>query len=74
VTDLGKANGPGTDVPVPAGRIVVKEIKGAKGGLLVDGHAEGLVVVPLGTGAAYPAAMVNGTQLTGPVQPGPAAG
>ena len=74
VTDLGNANGPGTDVPVPAGRIVVKEIKGAKGGLLVDGHAEGLVVVPLGTGAAYPAAMVNGTQLTGPVQPGPAAG
>jgi hypothetical protein len=74
VTDLGNPGGPGAEVDVPSGRIVVEKIEGAKGGLLIDGRSEGLVVLPVGAGAVYPAATVNGTGLSGPVQPGPAAG
>jgi hypothetical protein len=65
---------PAIPVQVPAGRILVKEINGAKGAVVVDADRSGLVVTPAGPDGAIPSVMVEGTPLRGPVLQGPAAG
>ena len=74
IADLGRPDEPAIPVQIPAGRIVVKEINGAKGGVVVDGDRRGLVVTPAGPDGAIPSVMVDGTPLRGPVLEGPAAG
>jgi hypothetical protein len=74
IADLGRPDQPAIPVKIPAGRVVVKEINGAKGGVLVEGDHRGLVVTPAGAGVAVPSVMVDGTPLRGPVVQGPAAG
>jgi hypothetical protein len=74
IADLGRPDEPAIAVQVPAGRILVKEINGAKGAVVVDADRSGLVVTPAGPDGAIPSVMVEGTPLRGPVLQGPAAG
>jgi len=74
ITDLGRPDEPAIPVKIGAGRIMMKQINGAKGAVVVDGDRPGLVVAPAGGDGAIPSVMVDGTPLTGPVLQGPAAG
>jgi hypothetical protein len=73
IADLGNPGAAGQPVRVPAGRVVVKQLDGAKGGVVIDGDHGNLVVSP-GADGAVPSVMVDGTSLPGPVLEGPAAG